>query len=449
MKFRKSFITVILCCLLLISGALFPHAVSAEEDNETLVTKMEEARQTIEETEEAIASGSMGFFLWHDPESPAAAILQDRIDNQYKDSWGHVKLGADGDATSLDNMYQAILFIGEGNGLRAADGNGETHALLISDELMAVAQIQTTNSARIMAHSRMYGVTENLAWGYSDPFSVWYYEEKALYFQGVRGWDVSHFLNMINPGGIYSRRIHTGFAVVTRGTIYGATCGQTFGTAVNYPNAKLYTYDEYLSDFLEYRDGLYERLEEAKKTYEECLSQLQPGLLALENREEGILVSFEKIPGVDSYILMRGEDTVFEDVAELSGEDLLYLDHDVKDSYGTTYRYTLRAVYEDKESGYGIGSVIERLREPEITEFRKTSRTSVSISFAESDAEGHEVFYSMDGGETWECFDTDYPFALLTGLKKDTEIQYRIRAYTVLQNGEKNYSDFCEFTKKQ
>ena len=55
----------------------------------------------------------------------------------------------------------------------------------------------------------------------------------------------------------------------------------------------------------------------------------------------------------------------------------------------------------------------------------------------------------MDGGETWECFDTDYPFALLTGLKKDTEIQYRIRAYTILQNGEKNYSDFCEFTKKQ
>ena len=203
MKPKKSFITVILCCLLLLAGIVSPASASAdEEDNETLVLKMEEARQTIEETEEAIASGSMGFFLWHDPESPAAAILKDRIENQCRDSWGHIALGVKGDATSLDNMYQAILFIKEGNDLRAADGNGETHALLISDELMAVAQIQTTNSARIMAHSRMYGVTENLAWGYSDPFDVWYSEEKARYFQGVRGWDVSHFLNMINPGGM-------------------------------------------------------------------------------------------------------------------------------------------------------------------------------------------------------------------------------------------------------
>ncbi len=362
MKPKKSFITVLLCCLLLLTGVVSPASVSAdEEDNETLVLKMEEARQTIEETEEAIASGSMGFFLWHDPDSPAAAILKDRIENQYSDSWGHIALGVKGDATSLDNMYQAILFIKEGNDLRAADGNGETHALLISDELMAVAQIQTTNSARIMAHSRMYGVTENLAWGYSDPFDVWYSEEKARYFQGVRGWDVSHFLNMINPGGMYSRRIATGFAVVTRGTIYGATHGQTFGTAVNYPDAKLYTYDEYLEDFLEYRDGLYDRLEEAKKTYEDCLSKLKPNLVSLENREDGILVSFEKIPGVDSYILMRGDDTAFEDVAVLSGEDLFYLDHDVKEKYGTTFRYTLRAVYEEQESAYGSGSVIVRM----------------------------------------------------------------------------------------
>ena len=220
----KKFMTVLLVLILFLT--VYNRPAFAEEDrNDEYIRLFLEAEEEIREVEEEIAKGSLGFFLWHDPDSPAAAIIEERLENQTNDSWGDIELGVKGDATSLDNMYTAILFIQEGNAIRANDGYGETYPLMISDELMAVSQIQTTNSARIMAHSRMYGVTENLAWGYSDPFSVWYNEEKAGWLSGVRGWDVAHFENLINPGGMYSARISTGFGMTTRGTIYGATHG--------------------------------------------------------------------------------------------------------------------------------------------------------------------------------------------------------------------------------
>ncbi|MBQ1477187.1 MAG: hypothetical protein IIZ33_03490 [Erysipelotrichaceae bacterium] len=447
----KKFMTVLLVLILFLT--VYNRPAFAEEDrNDEYIRLFLEAEEEIREVEEEIAKGSLGFFLWHDPDSPAAAIIEERLENQAYDSWGDIELGVKGDATSLDNMYTAILFIQEGNAIRANDGYGETYPLMISDELMAVSQIQTTNSARIMAHSRMYGVTENLAWGYSDPFSVWYNEEKASWLSGVRGWDVAHFENLINPGGMYSARISTGFGMTTRGTVYGATHGQVFGTAANFPDAKLYTAEEYLEDFNTYRDGLNERMEKAKKQREEALSRIAPVITSLANSEKGTEILFKKITGIEEYVILRDSGRGFEEIARVKTEDLSdhglyfrYCDEETSAAFGHSFHYAVKAVVEGEESSYEEKK-ITRVRSITVSSISWMSNSSVSVNADLGSLNGFEVRYSEDG-ENWLSQESVYPYALITGLDKAKTYQFRVRGYLETEEG-RFWSAFTEYKGK-
>ena len=70
-----------------------------------------------------------------------------------------VKLGEEGDATSLENMKAAFAYIRESNELRSIH---DDRALLVTDYAMAVEQIQVDASKYLETHSRLYGVGENL-----------------------------------------------------------------------------------------------------------------------------------------------------------------------------------------------------------------------------------------------------------------------------------------------
>ncbi len=449
MKRRSAIVSVFLATILVfLSVSLIPvRSVSAEEEK-SLYTRLIEAKQKLDEVKEKEAEGSLGFFKWHNPDSEAVTIIEERLEVQDNDSWGNIALGEEGDATSLDNMYEALLFIKEGNDIRANDGHGETYALKISDELMAVAQVQTTNSKRIMAHSRMYGVTENLAWGYHDPYDIWYSEEKARWYNGVTGWDVAHFLNMINPGGMYSSRISTGFAVVTRGTVYGATHGQTFGTSSTYPDAVLYTYDEYLEDFLTYREELKKELEEAQKNYDALLKEATPELLGAGNSEKGIDLYFRSVEGADSYIIYRESADAYSEIARVRADKLssffgvlCYTDETAKEDSLRKHNYTVKAVLGDIETPYDESGIsITRLKKPWVSSISKNDNGDVTVAYVAIGADGYEIEYSWDG-ESWASIDTKESSVTIPKEKWFGKATIRIRSYRIT-DGQKSYSDF-------
>lgn len=94
------------------------------------------------------------------------------------------------DATSLENMKTALEWIKECNELRKSHGLSE---LMVSDRLMAISQSNTNASAYILNHTHQFGVGENLAWGYQNPFDGWYTEEKncmILELLIFRRWDI-------------------------------------------------------------------------------------------------------------------------------------------------------------------------------------------------------------------------------------------------------------------
>ncbi len=145
--------------------------------------------------------------------------------------------------TTPDAIRRSISFIEECNSLRAAEGRS---ALVIDPRLMAATVASTTVSCYTLNHTFInYAWShmdvpsngENLAWGYSDPFTGWYYNEKSS--------NGGHYRNIIATG--FSA---TGFATATglSGVRYRTAFGQDFGTATS----SCMTPDQYRNAFEAY-----------------------------------------------------------------------------------------------------------------------------------------------------------------------------------------------------
>lgn len=197
---------------------------AAKEDTAKKKKVMESAyaRARVAVTRER--QGSYGFFKQCGYQD-ACNVLTDRS------QWvaQYTKIGQKGDATSLANLKATVAFLKECNSLRKQEGvdpqrtSSSLSDLKVSMELMAISEVQCNWSSYNEAHSGRYNVGENLAWGYSDPFSGWYSEERNLWINGNRTfYDVGHYLNICNATyGI------TGFAVNQYGR-FGVTHEQSF-----------------------------------------------------------------------------------------------------------------------------------------------------------------------------------------------------------------------------
>ncbi|MCD5503904.1 TolC family protein [Lactobacillus delbrueckii subsp. lactis] len=91
---------------------------------------------------------------------------------------------------STSNLKKDVTLIKELNSLRASDNNFSNHnALGVDYDLMIYASISGFISDSTMNHTYFRNAptevyasrAENLAWGYSDPLTGWYTEEKAIY----------------------------------------------------------------------------------------------------------------------------------------------------------------------------------------------------------------------------------------------------------------------------
>ncbi|MGI6217254.1 MAG: cell wall-binding repeat-containing protein [Coriobacteriales bacterium] len=168
-------------------------------------------------TEDRYDEGSFSYFNYRESTSAYEALTECTYAsfNKKNDS---------NDATSLPNFYYSLYekslnLIGQCNSLRAENG---LTALKVSDLMMARAQADANWSNVNHDHAQQFSVGENLCWGTTNPFSLWYTVEKEEYDSGHTEFsDTGHYQNIVN--GNY--RV-SGAAVCTRNG--NLTCCQTF-----------------------------------------------------------------------------------------------------------------------------------------------------------------------------------------------------------------------------
>ena len=125
----------------------------------------------------------------------------------------YVKIGEEGDATSLENFRKAVDFVELGNSYRAKEN---LRPLKISSAMMAMSEVNADYQHVSWGHTRTFNALENLASksasysGYTyDPYDGWYTKEKAKYDSGSTS-GVGHYLTLTDRQG---KMYLTGFGV--------------------------------------------------------------------------------------------------------------------------------------------------------------------------------------------------------------------------------------------
>lgn len=224
--------------------------------------------------------GSKGFFQENKSSKALAQLNTDFVVNGKKIT-SYTTVGNLQDATSLENMKLALETMKEGNELRVKGDNNfaAMSALKITDELMALAQVNANYSALFKnGHSGNFGpfvnsVGENLSWGEGSPYTrsqaSWYTSEKAIYDKDPSGNSgvVGHYTNLMDKDFMY-----TGFASGQKNASYGIVHAQEFwgGTTDT-----AYTYEEYLDRFMKYYNGLKEAKENGSQEARDALAKAE------------------------------------------------------------------------------------------------------------------------------------------------------------------------------
>lgn len=205
----------------------------ALNDYNSVITPLEQAKKELSqfeaEHETQLNQLSLGIQGYYD--SMGAFAASDILKDPRGKLAGHTHIGAENDATSLDNVINSISYLKEFNKIRASENLPE---LKVSMVLMAISQANANwqrDEAQIgnVAHASVYSTGENAAWGYGDaetktsPFTAWYNLEKAWYSNGITDWHkIGHYKNIVSQGYDY-----TGYAHIEEGA-YGSTDIQEF-----------------------------------------------------------------------------------------------------------------------------------------------------------------------------------------------------------------------------
>lgn len=262
---------------------------SEAEEKVTEAQKVYDRMVEAQKNAQALAlKGSYGFFAYKDKDNKALDILEDTKLKAAGDKVAissYTEIGNEDDATSLENMKLALEFIKKCNDLRVENG---LEPLKVSDEMMAISQVQANWSAFNGTHSRTYYVGENLAWRYQDPFDVWYDYEKKVYEETGSESRTGHYRNIVNK-----KWAMTGFAVTARGN--GLTTEQSFGYA-EYYSANAKSFEEYNQEFQEYYNLVMnssagtsqalEALNTAKQELEKAQKQVEAAVWAIEQAKQ-------------------------------------------------------------------------------------------------------------------------------------------------------------------
>ena len=163
---------------------------------EKVVTQL---RTDKEQAQAKIEQGSKGFFEAYGY-TDALKILE----KQSTANGGSTNIGAENDATSLENFKRALSMVRYGNALRTSDTNFTGREdLKVNPTLFAISQVQinATANGKVFDHSGLYNVGENIT-ASSLPeddkglYEGWYDSEKQVYdYITAKGWTITEVRN--------------------------------------------------------------------------------------------------------------------------------------------------------------------------------------------------------------------------------------------------------------
>ena len=161
----------------------------AQSDVDAQQKIVNQLRVDKEQVSQKISLGSKGFFEAYGYTNALKVLEENSVE-----IGKYTEVGAENDATSLENFKKAIAMVKMGNTLRTTDDNFKgLNPLKVSAEMFAISQVQVNQMAKTeYGHTRLYNVSENIAVGYDDPYVGWYTEEKAVYdYLQKKGWDIN------------------------------------------------------------------------------------------------------------------------------------------------------------------------------------------------------------------------------------------------------------------
>ena len=278
-------------------------AVTAQEK---VVTQL---RTDKEQAQAKIEQGSKGFFEAYGY-TDALKILE----KQSTANGGSTNIGAENDATSLENFKRALSMVRYGNALRTSDTNFTGRAdLKVNPTLFAISQVQinATANGKKPGHSHLYNVGENIM---GSPISEddkglyegWYDSEKQVYdYITAKGWTIAdvrndeskynEVMNAVGHSNIqvghYLALVNAHYTVTGTAYIYSKTpspdgyrcnAGQVFDNPEfsNNSNVNTMTIDEFEAQFNEY----YNKLMNADSILKDGESRLEALKAELENQ---------------------------------------------------------------------------------------------------------------------------------------------------------------------
>lgn len=161
----------------------------AQSDVDAQQKIVNQLRVDKEQVSQKISLGSKGFFEAYGYTNALKVLEENSVE-----IGKYTEVGAENDATSLENFKKAIAMVKTGNALRTTDDNFKgLNSLKVSAEMFAISQVQVNQMAKTeYGHTGLYNVSENIAVGYDDPYVGWYTEEKAVYdYLQKKGWDIN------------------------------------------------------------------------------------------------------------------------------------------------------------------------------------------------------------------------------------------------------------------
>ena len=269
-----------------------------------------DAQSQLDTANEEVAKGVLGFYEYRlaqgDADAQTAIDILTYASSDAFDETIRTDIGAEGDATSLENVLKVFDYIREGNDLAENDPNfPDAEAYGVTYRLMAIAEANANISSYTGNHASKndqnlmdkdatgYKAGENAAWGFTgdaytqdSPYRGWYDAEKPIYDEYLSknratATGSGHYTNIT---GNTEGDKNTGFAINTetdknsRGYKKSKTYIQTFSWLKG--NDQAYSVDEYEAMFLEYYNTVMSAVDQAKAV----LSEKQEVLADLQSR---------------------------------------------------------------------------------------------------------------------------------------------------------------------
>ena len=232
-----------------------------------------------------LADGAFAFFEDMGATGALAALNSDSL---LRWSGGTVenltRRGEETDATSVTNMLASIPYMKKCNEIRASEG---LDALKVGLDHMAFAMFNAnwSDANEDNANVQPFRSRTSLAWGTSDPFDLWYTQEKAI-AESSGPYAIStpfkDYKDIVSESNVV-----TGYAINTKGTLYANCHAESFSDYIQ-DGEKTVTVDEYesmLQSWIASQNEEIGKVDAARESLDWAQAELAAANAALEKAE--------------------------------------------------------------------------------------------------------------------------------------------------------------------